>query len=95
MTTKQFSSKILGKKKATSLTPYRLCVKFYSNGIVIKPIATQGISCIPKYKEQINNQKAIFLTNESVDMLKRFLIRYDTAEKIADTLIKTNKEDTK
>ena len=86
MTIKQFSSKILGKKLSTSMMVHRLSVKFYENGIVIKPIMKQGISCSKKYEEQIDNQKAIFLTNENAETLTRFLVSFEKAKDISNQL---------
>jgi len=75
----KFSKKILGKQIRTQMVMHRLSIKFYENGIVIKPWSKQGIYNCPE-------QEAVFLTNENVDNLKNFLDMFYASKKILNNL---------
>ena len=77
--TAKFSKKILGKQIRTQMVMHRLSIKFYENGIVIKPWSKQGCS-------KLQEQEAIFLTNENTDNLKNFLDMFYASKKILDNL---------
>ena len=80
----KLSRKILGKKIRTSMVMHRLVVKFYENGITIKPWKSQGKFDCPQ-------QEALFLTKENIKYLRGFLEAYADAEKITESL--NNKEE--
>ena len=75
----KFPKKILGKQIRTQMVMHRLSIKFYENGIVIKPWSKQGCS-------KLQEQEAIFLTNENTDNLKNFLDMFYASKKILDNL---------
>lgn len=87
---KAFSKKILGKKNETRMICHRISVKFYDNGIVIKPIGKQGIGIGNKWEGQIINQEAMFLTNENAEHLFIFLKTWDDKNKIVKVLEQDN-----
>ena len=96
---KAFSKKILGKKNETRMCCHRISVKFYDNGIVIKPIGNQGKVLwtnnilkdkYEKDKIQIQNQEAMFLTNENAEHLLVFLKTWNDKNKIVDVLEQDN-----
>ena len=95
---KAFSKIILGSKESTRMICHRLSMKVYANGIVIKPIGAQGIVTkgIGKYdklRPQIDNQNAIFLTNENAEHLFIFLKSWNDKNKIVETLEKDNEKE--
>jgi len=85
-----FSKKILGKKNSTRMMPHRVSIKFYENGIVLKPIGKQGICVASKEENNIENQKAIFLTNECAEYLALCIDGHFKAPEIAKALEESN-----
>jgi len=92
MTKQLFSKKILGKKEGTFMVCHRISVKFYENGAIIKPIKSQGIGIGDKWEYQIENQKAIFLTDENIYYLMNALRTHKTKHDLAETIIKNNEK---
>jgi hypothetical protein len=75
----KFSKKLLGKHIRTQMVLHRLSIKFYENGIVMKPWGNQGIHNCPQ-------QEHIFISKENTDFLKSFLDLFDKSEKIVKSL---------
>jgi len=86
--TAKFSKKLLGHKTRTQMVMHRLVVKFYENGIIIKPWKSQGLS-----ENKCPRQDEMFLTNENVKFLRNFLEVYDSAKKIANNLDEEDKKE--
>lgn len=82
----KFPKKLLGHKTRTQMVMHRLVVKFYENGITIKPWKSQGLS-----ENKCPRQDEMFLTNENVEFLRGFLEVYDSAKKITENLDDKNK----
>jgi len=78
---KRFSTKLLGKKLRTSVLMHRISVKFYENGVTLKPIATQGTG-----DPNVIVPEPIFLCNDSANALWRFLDGLKKAQLIVEEL---------
>jgi hypothetical protein len=92
MKTKQFSKKILGNKMDTRVMLHRISIKFYENGAVIKPIGKQGIAICEALEPQIENQNAMFLTNECLLYLKGTIRDHNQKVKLAEGITETFEE---
>jgi hypothetical protein len=77
----RISKKTKGKKLRTSMVMHRIVIKFYENGISIKPYASQGLGdkIMPKQDE-------IFLTNENTKYLYKYLQSWKDMNEIVETL---------